>query len=241
MQVDVVKIWTWGGDLMNFDSCLSASIEFDEFVQSIVKALEMKDSYTYQHSERVAQFARRIARELKIVGPQLDLIYTAAYLHDIGKIGIPESFLTKPGRLTLEEFRVVQSHSAKGFQILSQVKNLSQIALIVKHHHERFDGTGYPVGLKGDEIPFESRIIAVADAFDAMTSSRSYRGKLQIDEAICQMSVHRQQQFDATIVEVLEKLYHTDISFLEAVVSSGEEFLVCYEVDEHDLFLSRKL
>lgn len=220
---------------------LHAAVGFSEFVESLTKALEAKDYYTFGHSGRVAQFAWKIAHEMGLDEQQIDAVHIAGYLHDIGKIGVPEAFLNKPGRLTLEEFRVVQAHSVKGFQILDKIKNLHRIAMVVKHHHERYDGQGYPDGLKDEAIPLESRIIAVADALDAMTSSRPYRGKLTIGEAVEEVRRHIRNQFDPEVVRALELVCKKDLTFLQTVVSTGEELFDFHEVDSQELYLSRKL
>lgn len=220
---------------------LVSAVGFSEFVESLTKALETKDYYTFGHSERVAQFAWRIAREMGLNEEQVEAVHIAGYLHDIGKIGVPEVFLNKPGRLTLEEFRVVQAHSVKGFEILDKIKNLHQIAKVVKHHHERYDGQGYPDGLKDEAIPLEARIIAVADALDAMTSSRPYRGKLAIGEAVEEVRCYVKNQFDPEVVRALELVSQNDLQFLKTVISTGEELFDFLEVDPQELYLSRKL
>ncbi len=223
------------------NSYLISNINFHEFVESLVKALETKDYYTYGHSERVALLAERLAYEMNLEQKQIELTHIAAHLHDLGKIGIPDSILNKPGRLTEEEFKIMQEHSVKGFEILSKVQSLHHIANIVKHHHERYDGKGYPDGLKGKEIPLMSRIIAVADSFDAMTSTRPYRRKLEIDEAVLELEEHAKDQFDPAVIKVMINIYQNDRAFIEELVKpevDGHDYL---EVEHEQLYHSRRL
>jgi len=151
------------------------------FVKSLVTTLDAKDSYTRGHSQRVALIAHRIARQLRLTDDETDAIYLSGLLHDIGKVGISDSILKKPGRLTDEEFALIQRHPVIGYDILSGLKKLQHILPGVRHHHESFDGTGYPDRLSGHEIPLMARVLAVADAFDAMGSNRSYRQGMPIE------------------------------------------------------------
>ncbi|AZR72264.1 phosphohydrolase [Anoxybacter fermentans] len=219
---------------------LISCVDFHEFVESLAKALDTKDHYTYGHSERVSQLVERIALEMGMKEEQMFMAHIAAHLHDIGKIGIPDSILNKPGRLTEDEFKIVQQHPLKGFEILNKVKSFRKIAEIVKYHHERYDGKGYPDGLKGERIPLEARIIAVADAFDAMTSYRPYRKKMKISEAIQELKEHIYDQFDPEVVEVIENIYREDQSFLEELVVSGTEDYHYLEVKHENIYHSRK-
>lgn len=145
------------------------------FVRSLVSTLEARDPYTRGHSERVALVARRLGQEMGLSEDELDDIYLAGLLHDIGKIGIDDRILRKPGQLTDEEFRKIQEHPLIGYSILAQLKNLSRVLPGVRNHHETYSGKGYPDGLKGEAIPLMARILAVADSYDAMSSSRPYR------------------------------------------------------------------
>ena len=140
---------------------------------------------------------------MRIAGPEATLIEIAARLHDIGKIGIPDSILMKPGRLSSDETALMQTHSQKGADLISKYKDFARGALIVKHHHERWDGHGYPARLKGPEIPFGARVIAVADSFDAMTSDRPYREALSQRHAIQTLLEGRGKQWDPNIVNAL--------------------------------------
>ena len=147
---------------------------------AFAKCIDMKDTYTNGHSTRVAHYTALLASRLGKSPEEVDRIFNIALLHDIGKISIPDSILNKPGRLTDEEYRVMKSHSSRGYSILHDVSIAPELALGAGYHHERFDGTGYPSGLKGDEIPQVAQIIAVADTFDAMYSTRPYRKKMPI-------------------------------------------------------------
>ena len=171
-------------------------------VLALVKALEYYDPYTRGHSERVARLAAELAEIAGLPKETIKKIYWAALVHDIGKIYIPQSILNKPGKLTDDEYEKVKIHPVKGYEILKETEGLEEIAVIVLYHHERCDGTGYPKGLKCDEIPIESRIIAIADAFDAMTSARAYRDPLTVDEAIVELLKGAGTQFDAELVRV---------------------------------------
>lgn len=221
-------------------SGLISNIDFQEFVGSLVKALETKDTYTYGHSERVAQLAERLAREMGFSEERVMVTHTAAHLHDIGKIGVPEKILNKPGRLTKEEFRIIQQHSVQGYEILNRVTSFQLVAQVVKHHHERYDGAGYPDGLAGEQIPLESRIIGVADAFDAMTSVRSYRARLRIREAIQELIEHKGEQFDPQVVDHMEKIFRNDPGFLEELTHIMECDHYYLEVDHEHVYHSRK-
>ncbi|RMG41915.1 MAG: HD-GYP domain-containing protein [Planctomycetota bacterium] len=152
------------------------------FVRSMVSTLDAKDPYTRGHSQRVAAVARRIAVELGLPPEDVNNVWLSGLLHDIGKIGVDDRVLRKPGRLTPQEFEHVKKHPEIGYQILKGLTNLRATLPGVRHHHERFDGSGYPDGLAGEEIPFLARILAVADAFDAMCSDRPYRRGMAIEQ-----------------------------------------------------------
>ena len=149
-----------------------------ETIESLVRAVDAKDSYTNGHSIRVATYAKQISEILGYDADQADAIYYTALLHDVGKIGVDDAILRKPGRLTDEEFAAIKAHTVIGAQILSRITSMPELQYGALYHHERWDGKGYPKGLKAEEIPEPARIIAVADAYDAMTSNRSYRNAL---------------------------------------------------------------
>ncbi len=146
-----------------------------EIIRSLAKAVEAKDSYTKGHSDQVAYYAVKLGRKLGLNSDELDKLYWAGIVHDVGKIGIPDNILNKPGKLTDEEFEIMKRHPVIGKEILSQIESLKDIMPIIYHHHERVDGRGYPEKMKGEDIPFLARLISVVDAYDAMTSDRAYR------------------------------------------------------------------
>ena len=161
--------------------------------------LDLKDLNTGVHSTRLAEWSVRIGRDLGLDDATLRDLEVAAILHDIGKIGTPDHILRKPGRLTDEEFAVIRKHPEYGWAVLRVVPGFERVSLFVLHHHEAFDGTGYPAGLRGDEIPIGSRIVSVMDAFDAMVSSRPYRKGLSLDEAIRRLEAGIGTQFDPVV------------------------------------------
>jgi putative nucleotidyltransferase with HDIG domain len=174
------------------------------FARALVKTLDARDEYTAGHSAAVAIYARDIARRLGLAEDQQQLAHLCGLVHDIGKIGLPPGLLEKPGALTLEERRLMQQHSAIGESILSQVEDYAEIAKIVRHHHERIDGMGYPDGIGGDEIPLISKIISVADAYNAMTSDRPYRDAMPSRVARMRLAQGIEGQFDTTVVAAFE-------------------------------------
>jgi len=179
------------------------------YLQTIVamaQAVDAKDPYTHDHSRNVTAYTLAIADGMGISGRDRELLWSAALLHDIGKIGIPESILNKPGRLSEEEFRIIKSHSEKGCQILKPVTAFQGILEIVRHHHERFDGNGYPDGLREKAIPRQARILTVADAYDAMSSDRVYRKSPGADYAIDQLVQRSGTQFDPEIAGLFMRI-----------------------------------
>ncbi len=175
-------------------------------IQSLALALEAKDRYTAGHSERVCRFSVLLARELGLSEKEVEVVKHAALLHDIGKIGMPEKILRKEGGLTAAEFGLVQDHPSVGAQILSPVRSFARCLAGVRHHHERYDGMGYPDGLKGDEIPMGARIILIADTFDSITSDRSYRRARSVEYAVRQLRANAGTQFDPRCVEAFLRL-----------------------------------
>ncbi len=173
-------------------------IDFHDFIEAITVVLDAKDPYTCGHSIRVSDMTCVIARCMNCT--DFDEIHFAAHLHDIGKIGVSETVLRKPGRLTCDEYAEVQRHSVIGEGIISRVKSLAEIASMIRSHHERFDGLGYPDGLAGNAIPLGSRIIAIADSIDAMTSFRPYRKPISFEDAFDEIVAHSGHQFDPEIV-----------------------------------------
>ncbi len=172
-----------------------------ELLELIASTLEAKDKYTAGHSKRVTRYALMIAEALNLSDEEKELLRKACLLHDIGKIGIPENILNKPARLTEEEFNEIKKHPVIGVKILSHFHLFSSILPYIYHHHERVDGKGYPEGLKGERIPLLSRIIAVADTFDAITSDRPYRKAMSLQQAIKILEEVKGSQLDPLIVE----------------------------------------
>ncbi|GAB6188834.1 hypothetical protein JCM30566_05730 [Marinitoga arctica] len=180
-----------------------------EIALTLVKALEYYDNYTRGHSERVANWASLVAEKIGLDKENIEKIYWAGILHDIGKIFVPQAILNKMGKLTPEEFEKIKLHPVKGEELINKVDEMKYISKIIRHHHERYDGKGYPDGLKSDEIPIESRILAVIDSYDAMTSQRPYKRALSKEEAIYELKRLSMQQFDGKItsafIEIIEK------------------------------------
>ena len=172
-------------------------------IQSLVEALEVKDPYTRGHSDRVSRYGASIARALGLDDEAVRQVELGGHLHDIGKIGVREAVLNKPGALTDDEYLHIMTHPMIGWQILSPLLGDAPAALrVVRWHHERWDGQGIPDRLGGDEIPLEARVTAVADAFDAMTSSRAYRGlRMTPDAALAELERHRGTQFDPRVLD----------------------------------------
>ena len=179
-------------------------------VKSLVYAIEAKDVYTRGHSERVSRYCMLMAERLGLEEDQQNNLHWASILHDVGKIGIPEAILTKPDGLTDEEYSTIKEHPQKGYTILQPLDQLSESLPSILHHHERFDGGGYPGGLKGEEIPLLARIIAVADTFDAITSDRAYRPGRAPQEALAKIRGVAGTQLDPELVEVFEEVYTKD-------------------------------
>ena len=174
-------------------------------LRALAVAVDVKDRYTYRHSERVAAYAAETAARLGLPIERIERLAVAATLHDVGKIAVPDAVLLKPGRLTAEEFELVTGHATAGERIVREVGE-TEIATWIRHHHERWDGDGYPDGLAGAAIPLESRILAVADAFDAMTTDRSYRRALSALKGIEQLRAHAGTQFDPRVASCLIEL-----------------------------------
>jgi putative nucleotidyltransferase with HDIG domain len=176
------------------------------FATALVATLDARDQYTAGHSAAVAIYARDIARRMGLDSEQQRLAHLCGLVHDIGKVGLPAGLLEKTGPLTLEERRQMEEHSAIGERILGKVDDYAEIATVVRHHHERVDGNGYPDGLSGDDIPLLSRIIAVADAYNAMTSVRPYRDAMPSRVARLRLAQAVESQFDTSVVAAFEAL-----------------------------------
>lgn len=190
------------------DANLFSALEdsFWDIIKSLAAAIEVKDSYTHSHSESVNNYAVALAETLKLSPKDLDLLNKACLLHDLGKIGIDDSILQKVTPLTFEERKNIERHPIIGSQILRSVRSLWEVADIVRYHHERYDGSGYPDRLKGEEIPLLARLLTLADSFDAMTSDRPYRQALTLEQAVEQLKTNAASQFDPVLVEIFLRL-----------------------------------
>lgn len=175
-------------------------------IEALRLTVDAKDIYTRGHSDRVAYYAMKLGRAFNLPEDQIELLRLAGIFHDIGKIGTADDILFKTDKLEYDEYEEIKKHPLKGAYILSAISMFQDVVPLVKYHHERIDGKGYPEGLKGDEIPFLARILSVADAFDAMTTDRKYRSKLNIEDAILQFKMNAGTQFDAEVVDMLIKI-----------------------------------
>jgi putative nucleotidyltransferase with HDIG domain len=194
----------------------SYDYQLEGIVKGVIATIELKDPYTRGHSERVAYYANSLAQETGMfTSEELNSFNYACLLHDIGKVNIPDSILMKPGRLTKEEFEIIKTHPQVGAKAIEKVSGLGNNIEIVKSHHERWDGKGYPDQLKGNEIPYIARIVSIADAFDAMTSSRSYRAAMPVEEAYKRIIEGKGTQFDPDLVEQFKKVFSEWIIFHE--------------------------
>ncbi|MGE3608683.1 MAG: HD-GYP domain-containing protein [Bacteriovoracaceae bacterium] len=174
----------------------------EQAARTILTALDFKDSYTFGHSMRVAYFSLVTGAELGLSTEEMRNLELSAIFHDIGKIGTPDAVLNKPSRLSEDEFKIMKDHPEKSYEILKGFPGFEQIALNAKYHHERFDGKGYPEGLKGQQIPVAARIILITDTFDAMTSTRTYRKGLPYEVAFEELLQFAGTQFDPKLVNL---------------------------------------
>jgi HD superfamily phosphohydrolase YqeK len=174
---------------------------YEATVGALCQAVETKDFYTRGHSDRVSRGSVMIARQIGMRGERVEAIRYAGMLHDVGKLGVPTRVLQKTGKLTEEEYAAIQLHPYRGLDIVREIGFLDEALAGIMHHHERIDGRGYPMGLAGDEIPEFARVLAVADAFDSMTSTRSYRGARPVEEAIAELRKWSGTQFDPAFVD----------------------------------------
>ncbi|RPJ82674.1 MAG: HD-GYP domain-containing protein, partial [Deltaproteobacteria bacterium] len=176
-------------------------------LKAFVKAIEARDPYTKEHSNRVTEIAIAIGKKVGCSDEEIDILKISGPLHDIGKIGIRDEILLKPGRLTEDEFKKIMEHPDIGADIIGQLGMWDEHQQIIRHHHERFDGTGYPSKLKNEEIPRLARIVSVADAYDAMASDRAYRKKMDSDKILAIISDCSGTQFDPEYVEAFLALF----------------------------------
>ncbi|MBR0418494.1 MAG: response regulator [Erysipelotrichaceae bacterium] len=179
-------------------------------VQTLAQAIDAKDTYTNGHSGRVAEYSKEIAKRYGYSVKQQDEIYMMGLLHDVGKIGVPDAVINKPGRLNDEEFEQIKKHPVLGDKILKKIREMPKLAIGARWHHERYDGTGYPDGLAGKDILEEARIIAVADSYDAMTSNRSYRGFLPQEKVREEIEKGKGTQFDPVFADIMLQIMDED-------------------------------
>ena len=177
-----------------------------EIIEAFAKVVDLKDSYTQGHSFRVARYTEMLARELGCDEDTVEKYRNIALMHDIGKVGIPDSVLNKPGKLTEEEFALIKSHTTRGYDVLQTISLMPEIAIGARSHHERPDGRGYPLGLNGDELPLVAQIIAVADCFDAMYSNRPYRSRMNFDRVVSIIKEVSGTQLSAPVVDAFLRL-----------------------------------
>ncbi|MEA3384244.1 MAG: HD domain-containing protein, partial [Campylobacterota bacterium] len=210
------------------------SIEnYKDTLYSLVSLIEQRDTYTGGHSQRVANYSKILAKKLGLNEKECENIYEAGILHDIGKVAIPDSILLKPSSLNEIEYHIIQSHVQIGYDMLFKVHMFKELVGAIESHHERYDGSGYPNGLKGEQIPFYARIMAVADSFDAMTTSRIYKGKKSVQESIDEIKSLSGISFCPKVVDVVDDLLSIkideDISQLPVSNIEQERFSYFYK------------
>lgn len=188
-----------------------------ESIETLRYTVEAKDPYTRGHSDRVSEYSVLIGKYLGLSEEDLHTLKVGGLFHDVGKIGIPDAILLKPGKLTNDEYSEIKNHPAIGVHILSNAKIFSQIIPIVKHHHERYDGFGYPSNLKGEDIPYFARIAAVADTFDAMTSRRTYRDSLGLEIVKDEINKNKGTQFDPQIADTFLNILENHYDEIKAI------------------------
>jgi len=184
-----------------------------QIVKALSGAIDAKDTYTNGHSTRVAEYSAKIARYAGLSEEEQGNIYMMGLLHDVGKIGIPDAIINKPDRLTDEEFAVIKRHPVTGAGILKNITEFPKLVIGARWHHERYDGKGYPDGISGEEIPMEARIIAIADAYDAMSSKRSYRDVLPQEQVRAELVKGKGMQFDPVFDEVMLSMIDEDTDY----------------------------
>jgi putative nucleotidyltransferase with HDIG domain len=188
----------------------------DELLLALASTIDLRDPFVVEHSRHVARYAALVAEELGLSPVRVHLVYQAGLIHDIGKLAIPEAILFKPGRLTNDEYEVIKEHVTVGADLLDDFQSLQSVAIFVRHHHERYDGRGYPDGLAGEDIPLEARILALADAVEAMASDRPYRPGSTVAAILKEIEQEAGAQFDPLVVE----------AFVRVVTTQGDATIV---------------
>src|SRR5262245_29974310 len=204
-------------------------------IKAIAATIDARDGYTHRHSERVAALTGQLARELGLSEDQRETAELSALLHDVGKIAVPDSILNKPGKLTAEEYAEMRKHTLHGARILGNIENAAVKAVIpgVQYHHERWDGTGYPEGLKEENIPFLGRLLGVADFYDAVTSARAYRAAMPASEAVAMVQKGSGSHFDPAVAAALVRLFDRGELVLDEMPSVIRQMRPMHTADEH--------
>ncbi len=185
-----------------FSSTKPTNKAYIECIHALVNLAELKDPYTKKHSIKVSNYAVLLAKQLKLAKEEIETIKLAAILHDVGKLGIRKKVLLKSGSLNGAEYEEVKKHSEIGAEIIKPFRFFNEVILIIRHHHEKYDGTGYPDGLKGKDTPLGSRILAIADSYDALTSKRTYRDAYSPGEAVNIMKKEDGSKFDSKLLDI---------------------------------------
>ncbi len=196
--------------IQNFRLFLELQENYLKTVITLAKAVDAKDPYTHMHSQNVARYSVRLAKHLGLSTQSIETIQRAGLLHDIGKIAVKDEILQKPGKLTDEEYAHIKIHSVKGAEIIKSLPFLGEASNLIRHHHERYDGKGYPDGIKGTAIELGSRIMAIADSVDAMTTDRPYRKALSIEEAKAELIKNKGTQFDPDLAEAFVRILNAE-------------------------------
>ncbi len=195
-----------------------------ETIAALAASIDARDPYTAGHSLQVMRYAVRLGEVVGLERDRIEALRYGGLLHDIGKIGVPDAILLKPARLSLEEMEIMRAHAVIGVEIVRGIKALRAVLPIIRHHHERIDGAGYPDGLSGDQIPLEARIMAIADAYDTMTSDRAYRRAMSQDEAIAELRCGRATQWDADLIDRFIDLLHAEAHLLRLPQPRAPQF-----------------
>ena len=210
---------------------------YPEALSTLVRAVEVKDTHTHGHSQRTAELAVELGLQMALPPDRLRIIARGAYLHDLGKIAIPDQILNKPGPLTHEERKVVETHPQLGYELASTASSLQEVLPVILHHHERMDGKGYPGGLAGKAVPLEARVVAVADVWDALTSDRAYRSGWEPAHALAHIEAGRGTHFDPRVVDALVRVIVARGITRTADAGTADEAWsaaqTCHEIDHH--------